>query len=209
MRREDFEEIAKTQNDHWWFKGKRRIINRVIKLKIYNNTPLKILEIGSGTGAVLPVLSRYGYVTAMELDDYARNFIKAGKNITVVKGSLPYDIEAVEDEKFDLICMFDVLEHIENDSKALDSLKKILAPDGKILLTVPAYQWLYSLHDKNMGHYRRYTKKSLNALFLEQGFDVLYSTYMNTFLFPLMAAARIFDRIRKNTHRGGGALFRL
>ena len=207
MRREDFSEMAETQESHWWFKGKRRIINKLINKRVFNGTPMKILEVGSGTGANLPVLAQYGHVTAMELDDYARSFINERENISVVKGFLPDGLEAVDGKKFNLVCVFDVLEHVKEDSKALQALKNLLDNDGKILITVPAYQWLYSVHDKNLGHYRRYTRKNLLELCEKNGLKILYSGYMNTFLFPLMMIARFADNILRKIHKGG--LFRL
>ncbi|MBQ7560364.1 MAG: class I SAM-dependent methyltransferase [Synergistaceae bacterium] len=203
MRREDFSEMAETQESHWWFKGKRRIINKLINKCVFNGTPMKILEIGSGTGANLPVLAQYGNVTAMELDNYARSFINQRENISVVKGYLPDGLESVDGEKFNLVCIFDVLEHVEKDSEAVQALKNLLDHDGKILITVPAYQWLYSVHDKNLGHYRRYTRKNLCELCEKNGLKILYSGYMNTFLFPLMMIARFADKILSKLHKGG------
>lgn len=89
--------------------------------------------------------------------------------------------------------MFDVLEHVANNSEALEALKPFLSSRGKIIITVPAYQWLFSVHDKNLGHYRRYTRGGLSRLLSEHGLTVIYSGYMNTFLFPLMMLARVLN----------------
>ena len=193
MKHSDFEEMQKTQSVHWWFEGKRRVINAIIKKKINPPKNSQILEVGSGTGSNLSVLSRYGHVTAMELDDYARDAIQENSNITKVKGWLPNGLSEIHGEVFDLICMFDVLEHIENDGEALEALKPNLNRNGKLFITVPAYQWLFGAHDASLGHYRRYTRTKLTSLLTEHGFKVAYSGYMNTFLFPLMAVARIFN----------------
>ena len=193
MRHSDYEEMLTTQSVHWWFEGKRRVINSIISKKIIPQKNSSILEIGSGTGANLSVLSKYGNVTAMELDDYARETIRENLCASKVKGWLPDGLGEIRGQAFDIICMFDVLEHIENDGAALEVLKPYLKREGKIIITVPAYQWLFSVHDKNLGHYRRYTRGGLVRLLAEHGFTVIYSGYMNTFLFPLMMIARFFN----------------
>lgn len=193
MRHSDYEEMFMTQSVHWWFEGKRRVIDSIIRKKIIPPKNSRVLEIGSGTGANLAVLSQYGNVTAMELDDYAREAIRGNSCASKVKGWLPDGLTEINGQTFDLICMFDVLEHVENDGAALESIKPFLNPEGKIIITVPAYQWLFSVHDKNLGHYRRYTRRGLSALLSEHGFNVTYSGYMNTFLFPLMMIARLFN----------------
>lgn len=193
MRHSDYEEMLTTQSVHWWFEGKRRVINSIISKKIIPHKNSHILEIGSGTGSNLPVLSQYGNVTAMELDDYARETIRDNSCAAKVKGWLPDGLGEISGQTFDLICMFDVLEHVENDGESLEALKPYLNYDGKIFITVPAYQWLFSVHDKNLGHYRRYTRGGLVRLLREHGFNVTYSGYMNTFLFPLMMIARFFN----------------
>ncbi len=193
MRHSDYEEMLTTQSVHWWFEGKRRVINSIISKKIIPSKNSHILEIGSGTGANLSVLSQYGNVTAMELDDYARETIRGNLCAEKVKGWLPDGLGEISGKTFDLICMFDVLEHVENDGEALEALKPFLSHDGKIFITVPAYQWLFSIHDKNLGHYRRYSRGGLVRLLNEHGFKIIYSGYMNTFLFPLMMIARLFN----------------
>ena len=129
----------------------------------------------------------------MELDDYARETIRGNLCAEKVKGWLPDGLGEISGKTFDLICMFDVLEHVENDGESLEALKPFLSHDGKIFITVPAYQWLFSVHDKNLGHYRRYSRGGLVRLLKEHGFTVIYSGYMNTFLFPLMMIARFFN----------------
>lgn len=207
MRHEDFEQMQANQNLHWWYRGRKKIISKIIKKLVFEGNPINIIEVGAGTGANMQILSEFGNVTAMELDDYARSFIRESEKISVIKGSLPNGLEAVEGKKFNLACVFDVIEHIEDDSAALQALKSLLDDNGKILITVPAYQWLYSLHDKNNGHYRRYTRKSLRSVCEKNGLKVLYSGYMNTFLFPLMIIARFADKIlSKLNDKGGGGI---
>ena len=193
MNHSDFTEMLETQSVHWWFEGKRRAIDSIIRRKILPPKDPSILEIGSGTGANLPTLTKYGHVTAMELDDYARGAIQESPGVMAVKGWLPDGLSGLHGQTFGLVCMFDVLEHIQDDGAALEALKPHISDGGKLFVTVPAYQWMFSVHDKNLGHYRRYSRGRLTRLLTEHGFTVDYSGYMNTFLFPLMMTARAFN----------------
>ena len=92
------------------------------------------------------MLRNFGSVAAIELDSFARDHVRAAMKIEVAPGSLPDDLPYA-DRKFDLICLFDVLEHVERDQQALCNLRERLAPNGLLVITVPAYQWLYSSHD--------------------------------------------------------------
>lgn len=203
MRRLDYEKMRDTQASHWWYEGKRRVINSVIKKKVFLPKNSQILEIGSGTGANLSVLSKYGNVAAMELDDYARKAIRENSRVTKLKGYLPDGLGEINGKTFDMICMFDVLEHIEDDGAALEALKPNLKADGKLFITVPAYQWMFGVHDVNNGHYRRYNRKGLVDILITHGFKVIYSGYMNTLMFPLMTLARILNLTGTNIPRFG------
>jgi len=100
-----------------------------------------------------------------------------------------------ESKNFDLITMFDVLEHVERDSDSLRALSQRLADDGRILLTVPAMPWLWSRHDELHHHQRRYTPASLREAAEKAGLDVVELAYFNTLLFPLAVAQRMVERV--------------
>lgn len=204
MQRTAFDEMLKTQNLHWWFRGKRAILGKIIEEKVFSGSPLEILEVGCGTGSNLPMLARFGNVAALELDDYARGSIAPERNVFVAKGYLPEGMEAVRGRVFDLICLFDVLEHIEQDEKALGVLSGYMSSESKLLLTVPAYQWMFGIHDRVLGHHRRYTRSRIGALCSRQGYEILYSSYMNSLLFPLMAGLRLIERLRSGSGHSAG-----
>jgi SAM-dependent methyltransferase len=103
---------------------------------------------------------------------------------SVEKGWLPDGLPFAQD-RFDLIAAFDVLEHIDDDGEALRALHNRLTPHGLLVLTVPAFGWLWSRHDEFSHHKRRYTRAGLTALLTERGFAIVYSSYFNTFLFPV------------------------
>lgn len=201
MSPEAYLEMENLEKTHWWYHGRRKVIKEQISLLDLPENA-SILEIGCGTGGNLKMLSAYGHVSAIETNDFARKVaIKNNKNIAeIYPGSAPNNIP-FKNVKFDLICMFDVLEHIEDELSTLNALKKILAPNGKIILTVPAYQWLWSTHDEYHHHYRRYSKKNIIFIASELGFYINKISFFNTLLFPIAAAMRLLTRvINKKNH---------
>jgi len=189
---------------HWWYVGRRSILKNILDKYIGRIGKIKILEIGCGSGGNLGFLSKYGDLSAMELNDDARIHAKS-KNICKVKyGKLPNGIPF--NEKFDIICLFDVLEHIEKDDLSLQTIYKYLNKGGKVIITVPAFMFLWSKHDEMSHHKRRYKKSQINNMLRCTGFTVNYSSYFNSLLFPIILIIRLFERlinssIRKNDLR--------
>ncbi len=194
MRPEAYIEMAEVQDEHWWFKGRREILRSVIADLPLSESP-RILEIGAGTGGNLTMLSQFGSVKATEMDDYARSFARqrTEERVDIRQGSLPDGIPF--DDEFDLVCLFDVLEHVERDLDSLRAIARLVSPAGCLLLTVPAYSWLWSAHDERLGHFRRYTAAGLTRKALEAGWIVRRLTYFNTLLFPLAVGARVIDKM--------------
>lgn len=193
MDQEFYREMYINEDMHWWFVARRLIIKKVID-KYFHTKQGTVLEVGCGSGGNLEMLQEYGEIFAMELDDGARSMANSRKICHVKKGELPYDIP-FDDYAFDLICMLDVLEHIDDDLATLKSLRGKLNQNGILLITVPAYKFLWSGHDVVSHHKRRYTRKQLIDIVLKSGFIIKYSTYFNTFLFPIITAVRIKNKI--------------
>lgn len=188
-------EMASTEDVHWWFVARRHIIRSLLRSTLERG-PREILEVGAGTGGNLKMLSEFGRVAAMEMNESARALAreKVTEEVRIEYGRCPDDLP-FKDDRFDLICMFDVLEHIDQDVQCLRSLASKLKPQGRIVITVPAYQWMWGPHDEHLHHIRRYTATTLTQSLHESGYHVDRISYFNTLLFPLAVAARLKDRV--------------
>jgi len=174
-----YDEMNELERDHWWYVGRRGILSKIIShMKLEKDC--KILEIGCGTGGNLCMLGSYGNLTAV---DMSSNAVRSLPNAMPTFG-----------DKFDLICLFDVLEHIEMHQEALKKIKTYLKDDGRVILTVPAYPWLYGKHDEHLHHKRRYYKKELLDLVLSSGYEVKQITHFNTLLFPIALVVRLYEK---------------
>lgn len=178
---------------HWWYVGRRKVLSAIIR-SIGLGEGARVLDAGCGSGGNLALLSNVGNLEAFEFNDQARAAANALGLIEVRPGWLPFGIPT-QYGKFDLITLFDVLEHIDNDRDTLVELGNRLATNGRILVTVPAVPWLWSTHDEIHHHKRRYTRSSLEAVVRTSGLSVHSLGYFNSLLFPLAVAQRIKEKL--------------
>ena len=198
MERRIYDRMAEIDRDHWWFVGRRRIVAALIDRFRPRPGPMRILEVGCGTGSNIAMLQAYGEVEAVEPDDQARAFAERRTGLAIKGGYLPDGVR-LEDGRYDLIVLLDVLEHIPEDRAALATLRRKLAPSGRLLLTVPAIPVLWSAHDEAHHHRRRYTARSLKGVVAAAGFRPIHRSGFNSLLLPVVVAVRLLNRLRGRT----------
>jgi SAM-dependent methyltransferase len=200
-----FKEYYTLERSHWWFTARKKILEHQIQ-KLLTTPHLKILNIGVATGSTSEMLSNYGEVTSIEFDKECCEFLRTELKMDVIEGSitdLPF-----ESGSFDLICAFDVVEHVEDHEKAVAEMKRVCKADGNIFCTVPAFNFLWSQHDDINHHVRRYTSSEFSNLFKGSG-QIRYSSYFNFFLFLPVACFRLISKIFPSaiTRKGAGSDF--
>ncbi|HEX8574525.1 MAG TPA: class I SAM-dependent methyltransferase [Allosphingosinicella sp.] len=196
MERIVYDRMAELDSRHWWYRARREILAALIRRRIRLPADPRILEIGCGTGHNLVMLKRFGGVDAVEIDAAARAIASARLGHEVMDSPLPA-LSGVEDGAYDLVAILDVLEHVEADRQALESIARKLRPGGRILVAVPAHPWMWSAHDVVNHHKRRYTRRTLRSAVEAAGLKLEMMGWFNSLLFPLAAAARFAGKVRR------------
>jgi SAM-dependent methyltransferase len=195
MREDFYAEYFGVEDRHWWFIGRRRIILSLLAERLppaSANGTRRILDLGCGTGTMLAHLRKFGEVEGVDADEQAVEFCRARGELQVrlLDGpELP-----LPDNAFDLVTALDVLEHIEDDSRALREIRRVLRPGGLLLATVPAHRWMWGAQDEISHHFRRYSAAEISSRIGKAGLDLERLTYFNSLLFPPIAAVRLVRR---------------
>ena len=195
MQLSHYKTLYNSEKNHWWYKVRRELIHILIKKYMGNPKNIYILDVGCGTGALMKELEVYGNVYGIDFSDQAVDFCKSRGIVNVQKSvveKIPY-----QDKYFDLVLALDVLEHIPDDKSGIKEIYRVLKPGGTVIIFVPTFMFLWGVTDVISQHYRRYTKIELFSKVKDGGFNVLYSSYFNFFLFIPIAIARYFVNIFK------------
>lgn len=182
--------LFQAENTHFWFNNRKKIILELFNKYIGKSD--KIIEIGAGTGNVARMLLEKGYqVSVGEIHstgiEYAKNYgIHERYQFDLMR--CPFK------EHFDVVGMFDVLEHIEYDHKALENVNQMLKPNGKVVITVPAHMWLWSREDKIAHHKKRYELHQITKLFNDNNFRVIEAKNFFVTILPLLYLRTITHR---------------
>ena len=192
MEEKFYEEYAQIEATHWWFEGRRAIFDTILRSLELPPDAL-LLDLGCGTGANLNFLSSYGRAVGLDWGAAAARYASARTSVPVFRGdvkTLPFKTNSI-----DLITAFDLIEHIDDDVQCARELARVCRPGGFVMVTVPAFAWMWGRQDTINHHKRRYRGPDLAHLFTDQGMEIRKFTYLNTLLFPVVAAVRLFRRV--------------
>jgi len=200
MQQHTYSIMHRVEETHWWFVGRRKIIESFLKpvcaaLKgnARGDEPLTILDVGCGTGANLEMLSQFGKAEGVDVSEEALEFCRARGLAQVKQGAaeaLPY-----KSGSFDLVTGLDVVEHLDDDVAGLKEMRRVLRPDGKAVLFVPAFMFLWGVQDDISNHRRRYTMTGLKEAVTKAGFEVERASYVNLSFFAPIFFGRLLMRV--------------
>lgn len=193
MDRTAYDRWLELETKHFWRVERRALILETIERHLPRAGRLRILDVGGASSLVSREMGRFGDVVVVEPDAPSVEIGRAA-GLDIREGALP-DRLPVEGP-FDLITLFDVLEHVDDDAGAVSAVRRLLSPDGRLVVTVPAVPLLWSDHDVSVHHRRRYLEGTLRSALEGGGFSVDYLTYFTSFLFPVIATQRLLSRAR-------------
>ncbi len=191
-------ETFRLEVDHWWYRARQKIILAQFRNRYPTRRDLRILDVGCGAGTLLRSLRRFGQVTGLEASGAAAAAARRRSGCDVRVGTLPTGDQ--RPGSYDVVCLFDVLEHLEDDVAALRAARRLLGEHGTLFVTVPALPWLFGIHDEINEHRRRYTRTSLSTALTAAGFRTAQISYFNMLLCPLLLPAICWRNLRRSGH---------
>ena len=184
--------LYEVEETHWWYVGRGRIIQSLVEkiCPTLNSANPRILDVGCGTGANLKMLAAHGRAEGIDISPQAIEFCHERGLESVKLGAiehLPY-----ENDSFELVTALDVVEHLDDDVKGLREMRRVLRRDGRLLLFVPAFMFLWGVQDDVSNHRRRYTLPRLLNAVEEAGFSVEWASYANlSFFLPVLVVRSV------------------
>lgn len=193
MRKDEYQRVFELENSHWWYLGMQKISFTLLS-SFQHPKNLQILDAGCGTGGMTVQLKKFGSILGIDMSPEALKFCRERKINNVKQASI--ENIPTEDKAFDLVTSFDVIYHknVEDDQKAINEFYRVLKPEGRLLVRVPAYDWLKGHHDKIVSTKRRYSKEEIINKIKKSGFEVQRATYANTILFPIALLKRVLEK---------------
>jgi SAM-dependent methyltransferase len=202
METAEYAAMAEVEHTYWWHVGRQEIVRREIHRQFRETSgPLRLLNVGCGTGGDVAMLESFGTVDNVDIAEEALAFMRARGHERVHRADatrLPFP-----DGQFDAVVALDVLEHIPQDGTALAEWRRVLKPGGRIVLTVPAYQWLWSEHDVALHHQRRYTRRPLHDLARAADLRIGKLTHAIVISLPLIVGYRLLNGLRGRSKDAG------
>jgi SAM-dependent methyltransferase len=197
--------MAEMEETYWWHVGRRHIIRRTLERYVGPSASMDIVDVGCGSGRNLELLDQFGKAIGVEcagpgLDACRARGLGPDRVAEGPATALPFP-----DGSFDLACAFDVLEHLDDDAAGLAEMRRVLRPSGLVLLTVPAYRFLWSVHDEALGHRRRYVASELHSLLNRGGFSIIRRSYAISMALLPIIAFRIAQGLDPTSHEKGAS----
>jgi SAM-dependent methyltransferase len=189
-----YDRLRDLEDDHWWFRGRRAVIQALLAQAGPLPHDARVLDAGCGTGRNLQDYERLGRAEGVEPSATAVRYCRE-RGLSVQEAGL--EALPFEDGRFDLVLASDVLEHVESDVAAFRELRRVSRAGASFVITVPAYTWLWSQHDESHHHVRRYTRGLLARHALAGGWEPSFASYFNTVLLVPIAAVRLAQRVRR------------
>ncbi|MCB9893960.1 MAG: class I SAM-dependent methyltransferase [Planctomycetes bacterium] len=188
METAEYDRMARVEERHWWFRARLAVVRTFLRKYV---PPGVGLDCSCGTGMTLKQLPQWVQIGA-DLHGLALKHTRARGLEKLVQADLRR--LPVADASLDLVTSLDTLEHIDDDKSALSEIFRVLKPGGHGLFTVPAHPWMFSAHDRALHHVRRYRRAELRSKVTQAGFEIRKFRYINTALFPLVAAVRLVSK---------------
>ena len=176
---------------HWWWRAREEALLKVLRRRLQVDRKLEILDIGCGNGLFFDKLAEFGDVEGIEPD--ASLVDPAGKHSAKIH-LVPFDKHFRPQKRFDLVLMLDVLEHLDDPKQALVRARELLREGATLLITVPAFQSLWTNHDVMNRHRTRFRRRTLFPLLRDAGFFITESKYWYQWVFPVKLAAGVAER---------------
>jgi len=195
MNLEEYERMYRQEQGYWWFVSRSELLEFYLDEFVHLPPEARIVDLGCGTGANLEILSRYGNPIGVDLSQAALGFCRQRQLDRLLQAT--GERLALKEQTIDLVTAMDSLEHIPDDVGTLKECLRVLRPGGQMLITVPAYGFLWSEHDEALHHVRRYSAAELRNKLTLAGFDVGKVTYVLFTLFFPIFAFRLLNNIFK------------